>query len=125
MAFEDKPDGAVRKSSHSRLSRLAGCSILALCIPSATHGVAATGQMSVSAIVVEACRASWSARIRAEADSSRTENPPRPEVELTCSQGGDPYILQEQGERPEAVRIESGNDAGTDQGNQAYTTIVF
>ena len=122
MAFEDKPDGAVRKSSHSRLSRLAGCSILALCIPSATHGVAANGQMSVSAIVVEACRASWSARARAEADSSRIdENPPRPDVELRCSQGEEPYILQEQGDRPEAVRVESGNDTG----DQTYTTIVF
>ena len=121
MALENQPEAAFRKSSHSRLSRLAGCSILALCIPSATHGVAANGQMSVSAIVVEACRASWSARIRAEADSSRVENPPHPDVELRCSQGEAPYILQEQGDRPEAVRVESGNDSG----NQAYTTIVF
>lgn len=121
MAFETQPEAAFRKPGHRRLSRLAGCSILALCIPSATHGVSATGQMSVSAIVVEACRASWSARLRAEAESSRTERPPRPEVELRCSHGADPYILQEQGERPEAVRVESCDDCV----NQAYTTIVF
>ena len=121
MAFEDKAEDALRRSSHRRLRRLAGCSILALCIPSATHGVSANGQMSVSAIVVEACRASWSARVRADTGSSRIESPPRPDVELRCSQGGNPYILQEQGDRPEAVRVESGNDTG----NQAYTTIVF
>ena len=120
MAFEDKAEDALRRSSHRRLRRLAGCSILALCVPSATHGVSASGQMSVSAIVVEACRASWSARVR-ETDSSRVENPPTTEVELRCSQGGEAYILQEQGDRPEAVRVESGNDTG----NQAYTTIVF
>lgn len=121
MAFETQSEAAFRKPGLRRLSRLAGCSILALCIPSATHGIAANGQMSVSAIVVEACRASWSARVRAEAESSRTGTPPRPAVELQCSQGPEPSILQEQGERPQAVRVESCNDCG----NQAYTTIVF
>ena len=121
MAFENKPETMFRKLGHSRLRRLAGCSILALCIPSATHGVSGNGQMPVSAIVVEACRASWSARTRAVAQSSRTEVPPRPQVELRCSHGQEPYVLQEQGPRPEAVRVQSCPDCG----NQPYTTIVF
>ena len=121
MAITTQSMTAIRKPSPLRLSRLAGCSVLALCIPSATHGVAGNGQMAVSAIVVEACRASLNPPARAIPESSRTETPPRPQVELRCSHGESPQIVVDEPGRPEAVRVRSCPDCGTSR----YTTIVF
>ena len=121
MALPTRSEAVLRKPSASRLSRLAGCSVLALCIPAATHGESANPQMSVSAVVVEACRASLSSRARPIAESSRTETPPRPQVELRCSHGETPAIVADEQDLPAGIRVRSCPDCGAG----TYTTIIF